>query len=68
MVKQRVLIIEDEADARTAFREALERSGYLASEAADGLTGLAQAESWHPTQSCWTYGCRGSTATRCVGD
>lgn len=48
MVQKRVLIIEDDADTRTALREFLERSGYLTAEAADGLGGLAQAESWHP--------------------
>jgi CheY-like chemotaxis protein len=48
MVQKRVLIVEDDADTRTALREFLERSGYLAAEAADGLAGLAQAESWHP--------------------
>ena len=48
MVKKRVLIVEDEAGTRAALREFLERSGYLSAEAADGLAGLAQAESWHP--------------------
>jgi len=48
MVKKRVLVIEDEAGMRTALREFLDRSGYLPAEAADGLAGLAQAESWHP--------------------
>jgi len=48
MGEKRILIVEDEADTRTALREFLERSGYLAAEAADGLAGLAQAESWQP--------------------
>jgi CheY-like chemotaxis protein len=48
MVKKRVLIVEDEAGMRTALREFLDRSGYLPADAADGLAGLAQAESWHP--------------------
>jgi CheY-like chemotaxis protein len=48
MVQKRVLIVEDEANMRTALREILERSGYVAAEAADGLAGLANAESWHP--------------------
>jgi len=47
-VKKRVLLVEDEAGTRTALREFLERAGFLAAEAADGLAGLAQAESWHP--------------------
>jgi CheY-like chemotaxis protein len=48
MATNRVLIIEDEADTRTALREMVERAGYVPAEAADGLDGLAQAESWHP--------------------
>ena len=48
MLQKRVLIVEDEADTRSGLREFLERSGYVAAEAADGLAGLAQAESWHP--------------------
>ena len=48
MATKRVLIIEDEADTRTAIREFLERSGYEAAEAAGGLEGLAQAQSWQP--------------------
>ena len=48
MVQKRVLIVEDEANMRTVLREVLERSGYVAAEAADGLEGLAKAESWHP--------------------
>jgi CheY-like chemotaxis protein len=48
MAKKRVLIVEDEADTRTGIREILERSGYVAAEAADGAEGLAKAESLHP--------------------
>ena len=48
MVQKRVLIVEDDGDTRTALREFLERSGYLVADAADGLAGLAQAESWQP--------------------
>jgi CheY-like chemotaxis protein len=48
MMTQRVLIVDDEANMRAALREFLERSGYGIAEAADGLAGLAQAESWHP--------------------
>jgi CheY-like chemotaxis protein len=48
MVQKRVLIVEDDADMRTALQAFLERSGYLSAEAADGRAGLAQAESWHP--------------------
>jgi CheY-like chemotaxis protein len=48
MTQKRVLIVEDEANMRTVLREALERSGYAVAEAAEGLAGLAQAETWHP--------------------
>jgi CheY-like chemotaxis protein len=48
MAKKRVLIVEDEADARAGIREILERAGYAPAEAADGLEGLAQAESLRP--------------------
>ena len=44
-MKKRVLLVEDEAGTRTALREFLEGAGFLAAE---GLAGLAQAESWHP--------------------
>jgi two-component system, OmpR family, alkaline phosphatase synthesis response regulator PhoP len=45
MARKRVLIVEDEADTRTAIREIVERSGYVPAEAADGAEGLAKAES-----------------------
>ena len=48
MVTKRVLVVEDGPNMRTVLREFLERSGYVAAEAADGLAGVAQAESWHP--------------------
>jgi CheY-like chemotaxis protein len=48
MTQKRVLIVEDDAATRSALREFLERSGYLAAEAADGLAGLAKAETWQP--------------------
>ena len=47
-MQKRVLIVEDDADTRAVLREFLEQSGYLPADAADGLAGLAQAESWHP--------------------
>jgi CheY-like chemotaxis protein len=39
----RVLIVEDDADIREALHELLEMAGYDASEAANGLEGLAAA-------------------------
>lgn len=48
MAAKRVLVIEDDAGMRTALRECLKGAGYLVTEAADGLAGLAQAEGWQP--------------------
>ena len=48
MGTKRVLIVEDETDTRRGLQEFLERHGYLALGAGDGLAGLAQAERWHP--------------------
>jgi CheY-like chemotaxis protein len=42
-VRRRVLIVEDNDDARTMLRHLLERSGHEVHEAADGLTGLDRA-------------------------
>ena len=44
MAKKVVLIVDDEAETRSAFREFLEQAGYAPVEAADGLEALAQAE------------------------
>jgi CheY-like chemotaxis protein len=43
-----VLLIEDNADARESLRTLLERDGHRVDDAADGLTGLARAESTQP--------------------
>ncbi len=48
MAKARVLIVDDSADLRSGLRAILERSGYAATEAADGPEGLAQAERLRP--------------------
>jgi CheY-like chemotaxis protein len=48
MAQKCVLIVDDEADTRTALREMLQRSGYRPAEAADGQACLTQAESLHP--------------------
>lgn len=42
-VRRRVLIVEDNDDARTMLRHLLERSGHEVHEAEDGLTGLDRA-------------------------
>jgi CheY-like chemotaxis protein len=44
MAKKRVLIVDDESDARTMIREMLANSGYEPCEALDGIEGLAKAE------------------------
>ncbi|HEX5420498.1 MAG TPA: response regulator [Gammaproteobacteria bacterium] len=44
----RVLIVEDEEDAREGLRMLLEASGYDVETAADGLDGFAKLESGRP--------------------
>src|SRR3954463_5898564 len=48
MGKQRVLVVDDEANARAALRTILSEEGYEISEAADGEEGLARIEEWSP--------------------
>ncbi len=43
-----ILIVDDEADARTLFRSYLTDDGYRTAEAIDGADGLTQARSLHP--------------------
>jgi CheY-like chemotaxis protein len=44
MAKQRILVVDDEANARAALRTILSEEGYEISEAADGEEGLARIE------------------------
>lgn len=46
--KKRILIVEDEVSLRSALREKLEREGFEALEAKNGVEGLAAALSEHP--------------------
>jgi signal transduction histidine kinase/CheY-like chemotaxis protein len=46
--RQRVLIIEDQPDAREALRSVLELDGHLVEEAADGEEGLQRLLAWRP--------------------
>jgi signal transduction histidine kinase/ActR/RegA family two-component response regulator len=46
--RQRVLIIEDQPDARDALRSVLELDGHLVEEAADGEEGLQRLLAWRP--------------------
>jgi DNA-binding NtrC family response regulator len=49
MTSEKVLIIEDEENARSAMAELLQVWGYSTETAEDGIEGLAKAESWRPT-------------------
>ncbi len=44
----RILVVEDEEDAREGLRMLLEASGYAVSTAADGFDGLAKLEACPP--------------------
>ena len=47
-MSKNILIIEDEEDIRSVYAEILKDAGYVVSEAADGVNGLAMAQqgSW----------------------
>jgi len=49
MTPERVLIIEDEDNARSAMAELLQVWGYSTETAEDGIEGLTKAESWRPS-------------------
>jgi DNA-binding NtrC family response regulator len=49
MTPERVLIIEDEDNARDAMAELLQVWGYTTETAEDGVQGLTKAETWRPT-------------------
>ena len=44
----RILVVDDEANARSALAELLEDAGYMVSTAADGRTALVQLEQFDP--------------------
>jgi len=48
LAKQRVLIVEDEAEIAELIRFHLERDGFEAKTAGSGKAGLEAAERWHP--------------------
>ncbi len=48
MSKARILIVDDEANARNALAEILREEGYQVETAADGFKALARAESFSP--------------------
>jgi CheY-like chemotaxis protein len=48
VARRRVLIIEDQPDAREALRSVLELDGHLVEEAADGEEGLQRLLAWRP--------------------
>jgi two-component system KDP operon response regulator KdpE len=44
----RVLVVDDEAEVRTAVRHGLELMGYEIEVASDGLEGVSKVETWRP--------------------
>src|SRR5690349_23001035 len=48
MSKHRILVVDDEANARAALRTILTEEGYEIAEAADGEEGLARLQEWEP--------------------
>ncbi|GMV17660.1 MAG: sigma-54-dependent Fis family transcriptional regulator [Polyangiaceae bacterium] len=48
MSKGRILVVDDEPNARTALAEILKEEGYQVETAADGFKGLARAEEFSP--------------------
>jgi two-component system KDP operon response regulator KdpE len=47
-VPTRVLVVDDEAEVRTAVRHGLELMGYEIEVASDGLEGVSKVETWRP--------------------
>jgi two-component system OmpR family response regulator len=45
-IKDRVLVVDDDVDARETLSEALAQAGYLVELAADGSEALARLEEW----------------------
>src|SRR5207248_8128728 len=48
MAKARILVVDDEPNARAALRTILGEEGYEIAEAADGEEGLARLQEWSP--------------------
>jgi DNA-binding NtrC family response regulator len=48
MSKRRILVVDDEPNARAALRTILTEEGYEITEAADGEEGLARLQEWSP--------------------
>src|SRR3954452_5693578 len=49
MTQEKVLVVEDEENARSAMAELLQVWGYATETAEDGLEALAKVETWRPT-------------------
>jgi PleD family two-component response regulator len=61
---RRVLLVEDNGDAREMLRQVLEMSGHDVFEAADGTTGVEVADAQALDVGSSTPGCRTSTVTK----
>ena len=48
MLREKILIVEDEENERTGMAELLGAWGYETETAEDGVEGLAKVESWNP--------------------
>src|ERR1035437_1897536 len=48
MLREKILIVEDEENERTGMAELLGAWGYDTETAEDGVAGLAKVESWNP--------------------
>src|SRR4051812_29624167 len=60
----RVLVVDDEPAIRRFLRAGLASQGYVVSELEDGLPAVDIARRKGTDLSCWTLGCRTSTAQR----
>jgi len=66
--EERILIVDDEQNARVALRTILAEEGYEVAEAADGEEGLQLLGSFAPAR-CWlTCACRASTGSPCSSE
>lgn len=60
----RVLVVEDDEEIADVLRRSLRNEGYEVRTSPDGAQALDVADSFVPTSSCSTWGCRGWTGSR----